>query len=247
MPSTASDIEQVNRAFYEPLWKQAQLVAPDRFNTWPVVCELAAGRRCLEVAPGLRPRMPLHLTEFADLSENAVQVLREAGAQAQVASITALPFADASFEVACAMDVVEHVNDDVAALRELSRVLSDDGVLLLSVPLFANAWTPFDELVGHYRRYEPEQLIELLRKMGFTIERSAVYGMQPRSSKLLDFGMWWLKRHRKRAMWWYNKVFMPLGLRLQKPLQFAAGMIDAPGMDEVLLICRRRREQRAAT
>jgi hypothetical protein len=134
----------------------------------------------------------------------------------------------------------------VAALRELARVLSDDGVLLLSVPLFADAWTPFDELVGHNRRYEPEQLAELLRKMGFTIERSAVYGMQPRSSKLLDFGMWWLKRHRKRAMWWYNKVFMPLGLRLQKPLHFAAGMIDAPGMDEVLLICRRRRERCAA-
>jgi SAM-dependent methyltransferase len=236
---SVSDMEQVNRAFYEPLWKQARLIAPDRFNTWPIVSELATGHRCLEVAPGLRPRMPLHLTQFADLSENAVNVLRGAGAQAQVASIAALPFADGSFEVACAMDVVEHVSDDVGALRELSRVLTDDGVLLLSVPLFARCWTPFDDVVGHYRRYEPEQLIELLRELGFAVERSAVYGMQPRSSKLLDFGMWWLKRHRQRAMWWYNKVFMPLGLRLQKPLRFEAGMIDTPGMDEVLLICRR--------
>jgi SAM-dependent methyltransferase len=237
---TASEIEQANRAFYEPLWKQAQLVPPHRFNTWPVVSELATNRRCLEVAPGMRPRMPLQVTQFVDLSENAVQALQRAGARAQVASIGKLPFADASFDVACAMDVVEHVSDDVGALTELSRVLADDGVLLISVPLFARCWTPFDDLVGHFRRYEPEQLVQLLESTGFTIERSAVFGMQLRSSKLIEFGMWCLKRHPRRAMWWYNHVFMPLGLRSQKPIRFDAGFIDIPGMDEVLLICRRK-------
>ena len=239
MQTSASDIEQVNRSFYEPLWKQAHLVRPDRFNTWPIVSELSVNRSCLEVAPGLRPRMPLEGTQFVDLSENAVRALQRAGASAKTGSIGDLPFADASFEIVCAMDVVEHVSDDVGALTELGRVLTDEGILLLSVPLYARCWTTFDELVGHYRRYEPEQLVRLLNSVGFTIERSAVYGMQPRSSKLLDLGMWFMERHRQRAMWWYNNVFMPLGLRFQKPLRLESGFLAAPGMDEVFLVCRK--------
>jgi len=241
MYTQVSDIERVNRSFYEPLWKQAHLVHPQRFNTWPIVAELASQRRCLEVAPGMRPRMPLEGTQFVDLSETAVEALQRAGARAQVANIDHLPFAEASFEMVCAMDVVEHVSDDVGALTELARVVTDEGILLLAVPLFMRCWTAFDQLVGHYRRYEPEELIELLRNVGFVIEQSAVFGMQLRSSKLLDLGMWWLRRHRRRAMWWYNNVFMPLGLRFQKPIRLEAGLIDVPGMDQVLLVCRRRR------
>jgi hypothetical protein len=40
-------------------------------------------------------------------------------------------------------------------------------------------------------------------------------------------------------MWWYNRVFMKLGLLFQKKLEFCGGMISAPGVDEVLLVCRR--------
>jgi hypothetical protein len=63
--------------------------------------------------------------------------------------------------------------------------------------------------------------------------------MAPRSSRLVDLGMWWLLNDRKRALWWYNKAFMPLGLRLQKHLQLLPGMVGTDGVDEVLLVCRR--------
>jgi hypothetical protein len=63
--------------------------------------------------------------------------------------------------------------------------------------------------------------------------------MQPRSSWLLDLAMWWLLHDRERAMWWYNRAFMQLGLRFQKPLQFTPGMIATEGVDEVLLVCRK--------
>jgi SAM-dependent methyltransferase len=183
--------------------------------------------------------MPLQRTQFVDLSENAVRALQQAGARAKVASISDLPFSDASFDMVCAMDVVEHVSDDLGALKELARVLSNDGVMLLSVPLFARCWTTFDELVGLYRRYEPEDLVLLLKSVGFTVERSAVYGMQPKSSKLLNLGMWFMKRRRQRAMWWYNNLFMPMGLRFQKSIRFEPGFNIAPGMDEVILVCRK--------
>jgi hypothetical protein len=63
--------------------------------------------------------------------------------------------------------------------------------------------------------------------------------MQPRSSYLVDLGMWWLLHHRERAMWWYNKVIMQVGLRLQKRLRWESGMMATNGVDEVLLVCRK--------
>jgi hypothetical protein len=63
--------------------------------------------------------------------------------------------------------------------------------------------------------------------------------MQPKSSRVLDLGMWWLTHQRERAMWWYNRVFMPLGLRFQKSLSFAAGLIDTAEVDEILMVCRK--------
>jgi hypothetical protein len=66
---------------------------------------------------------------------------------------------------------------------------------------------------------------------------AAVFGMQPRSSFLVDMGMWWLTHHRERAMWWYNRTLMPLGLRLQKELQLSPGLIATDEVDEVLLVC----------
>jgi len=51
--------------------------------------------------------------------------------------------------------------------------------------------------------------------------------------------MWWLSHHRERAMWAYNRALMPLGLRFQKELRLAPGMIATDEVDEILLVCRR--------
>lgn len=239
-PRTDADLIGSNKRFYDALWSEAKLFSPDRFNTWPLVSELAAQTsRRLEVAPGLRPRLPLADTQFVDLSRPALAELSRHGARVANAMIGALPFRDASFDFVCAFDILEHVVDDEGALGELARVAEPGARLLLSVPLHPEAWTAFDDFVGHYRRYEPEAIRALLARHGFTIERSAVYGMQPKSSKLLDLGQWYLTHQRARAMWWYNKVFMPLGVRFQKPLAFTPGFAPGPGVDEVLLVCRK--------
>jgi SAM-dependent methyltransferase len=239
VPARARELERINRDFYEPLWEEAQLIAPQRFNTWPLVESLLRpDSRCLEVAPGLRPRLPLAGTRFVDMSERAVARLREAGAHAEVGTIVDLPFASQSFDLVCAMDVIEHVEDDVGALSELARVLAPGGTLLISVPLHESHWTAFDDFVGHCRRYQPQMLTALLAHFGLAVERSAIYGMAPRSSRLLDLGLWYLVNRRERAMWWYNRVFMPLAVRFQKPLTFLDGLIGDEQVDEVLVICR---------
>lgn len=238
---TETDLIRTNREFYESLWAGTRLIGPERFNTWPLVEKLAAAApRRLEVAPGLRPRLPLEQTFFVDLSHAALRRLRQQGASTAHGMIGALPCRDDSFDLVCALDILEHVVDDDAALAELTRVAAPGASLLLSVPLHPQAWTAFDDFVGHYRRYEPEQLVERLDRHGITIEHSAVYGMQPKSSRLLDIGQWFLTHRRERAMWWYNRVFMPLGLRFQRPLQWREGLGNNDGVDEVVLRCRFR-------
>ncbi len=231
---------ETNRRFYDPLWTDVRLVEPQRFNTWPLVCSLASpSQPRLEVAPGLRPRFPLDATHFVDFSLPAVTKLRACGANAVVALASMLPFPDRAFDLVGAFDIVEHVDDEDAILSELSRVASPNASLLLSVPLHPGHWTAFDDFVGHRRRYEPQRLLAKLAEHGFSVEQSAVYGMRPKSSRLVDAGMWFLTHRRKRAMWWYIRVLMPLGLRFQKKLALVPGLLDSAHIDEVLLVCRK--------
>ena len=134
-----------------------------------------------------------------------------------------------------------HVGQQMLAAKpaELVRVARPGSVLLMSTPLHPSRWTDFDDFVGHKRRYQPRYLLELLAQNGLAVERSAVFGMKPRSSRLVDIGMWWLTHHRELAMNTYNRAMMPLGLRLQKPLQLEQGLIDMDGVDEILLACRK--------
>lgn len=237
---TDAELLEANRRFYDSLWVGARLVEPHRFNTWPLVSSLLPqSPRRLEVAPGLRPRLPIEATHCVDISAPALSKLRELGARAVLGNILALPLADASFELVCALDVVEHVDDDDRALFELSRVAAAGGRLLFSAPLHRARWTAFDDWVGHRRRYDPAVLIEKLGRYGFRVEHSAVFGMQPRSSRLLDLGIWWLTHHRAWALWSYNRILMPLALRFEKKLALAAGTIDLREVDEVLLVCRK--------
>ena len=238
--SSDQELLEANLRFYDPLWRQSRLTSPERFNTWPLVQSLLpASPSRLEVGPGLRPRLPVEGTCFLDASVPAVTKLREHGARAEIGLVSRIPFCDGTFDLVAAFDIVEHVDDDETALSELARVAAPASTLLLSAPLHASRWTKFDDLVGHRRRYEPEELLSKLARRGLSVSGSAVYGMQPRSSLLLDFGVWGLTHRRDRAIWWYDRVMLRLGTLLQKKLALTDGMMDVTDVDEVLLVCRK--------
>jgi len=238
---TERELLDRNRRYYDMLWADARLVEPHRFNTWPLVQSLlATATQRLEVAPGLRPRLPLEDTYFLDISAPAIAKLRGRGAKVVLGKVTCLPFADSSFDLVCAFDIIEHVDDDEGALSEVSRTVKPGGAILVSIPLHAALWTSFDDFVGHKRRYDPEELLAKLARHQLRVESSAVFGMQPRSSRLVDLGMWWLLNHRERAMWWYNRVIMQVGLLFQKRIRLESGMLATDGVDEVLLVCRKQ-------
>ncbi|WP_052664291.1 class I SAM-dependent methyltransferase [Nitriliruptor alkaliphilus] len=88
------------------------------------------------------------------------------------ASVTALPFRDAAFDVVSAFDVVEHIPSEAAVISELRRVARPGGVLLVSVPAYQWAWTSFDVAAGHHRRYTRRRLVAAVEAAGLRVERA---------------------------------------------------------------------------
>jgi SAM-dependent methyltransferase len=84
----------------------------------------------------------------------------------------AIPFEDNQFDLVMATDVIEHVDDDALALREVARVLRPGGTLLLTVPTFLSLWGVQDDRSHHKRRYRMGELVEKLRLTPLEIERS---------------------------------------------------------------------------
>jgi SAM-dependent methyltransferase len=235
------DLRQLNQQFYDELWVRSRLERPSKFNSWRMLealCREAPNR--LEVGPGLRPRLPIESTHFVDISIHSVRALASLGGHAVQGEITALPFSDSRFDLVCAYDVIEHVMDDRKAFAELARVCVPGARLIFSVPLHEALWTEFDAIVGHARRYEPEALVVRLKEIGFAVEQSAGFGMKPSNPWIVKMGMRWLEKDRDRAMLWYNRIFAPLGILMQRPLRFSPGMIDTDSVSGLVLVCVRR-------
>jgi SAM-dependent methyltransferase len=79
------------------------------------------------------------------------------------------------FEMVGLFDVLEHLDDDVAALRGLRDLLTDEGILLLTVPADPRLWSYFDVGSHHRRRYEEEDLREKLVESGYVVEYLTPY------------------------------------------------------------------------
>jgi SAM-dependent methyltransferase len=89
----------------------------------------------------------------------------------------ALPAADASQDLLLALDVLEHCEDDRAALMEAWRVLRPDGLLVLTVPALPGMYSEHDRLNGHFRRYRRRQLMRLVEEAGFRVRRITYLNM----------------------------------------------------------------------
>jgi SAM-dependent methyltransferase len=82
-------------------------------------------------------------------------------------SVMAMPFAERSFDFAVCLDVIEHLPDDRAALRELRRVLAPDAPLLVTAPAYQWLWSGHDKINHHCRRYSRDTLEQAARDAGW--------------------------------------------------------------------------------
>lgn len=104
--------------------------------------------------------------------------LAEAGHQADLVHgpLESLPDGE-PFDLVCAFEVLEHIDEDEKALAEWTARLRPGGVLLLSTPAWQSRFGPMDEAVGHFRRYDPDAMRARLSDAGLTDVGLRLYGM----------------------------------------------------------------------
>jgi len=88
------------------------------------------------------------------------------------ASILHLPFENNMYDLVCAFDVIEHVEDDALAVSEMKRVCRNGGIISVTVPAFNFLWSHHDEINHHYRRYTKRELLALIDADGKLIYAS---------------------------------------------------------------------------
>ena len=111
--------------------------------------------------------------EGVDISDDALTFCRERGLdKVKSGSAEQLPYEDTSFDLVTALDVVEHLDDDLAGLKEMRRVLRPGGYALIFVPTFMFLWGLQDDVSNHRRRYRMSQLKGVMADAGLEIERS---------------------------------------------------------------------------
>ncbi len=94
----------------------------------------------------------------------------------EVRNVTVETLGTERFDMVCAFEVLEHIEDDAAAVKDWAGRLRPGGWLLLSVPADQRRFGPWDELVGHFRRYDPEAITDLLASCGFGEIKVRYYG-----------------------------------------------------------------------
>ena len=110
--------------------------------------------------------------EGVDVSDDALEFCRQKGLKVQKGLAEALPFGDETFDLTTALDVIEHLDDDVAGLREMFRVTKSGCYSLFFVPAFMWLWGVQDDISHHRIRYTRKQIVERIEKAGYIVERA---------------------------------------------------------------------------
>jgi SAM-dependent methyltransferase len=111
-----------------------------------------------------------------DAEPRMIEACRRRGLRhAEVARADRLGYPDDTFDLITCLDSIEHMENDAAVMRELSRVGRPGSHVCLTVPAGPALFGPFDRLAGHYRRYSRRSLAALLAGAGYSIVRLSHY------------------------------------------------------------------------
>lgn len=115
----------------------------------------------------------------ADLQSEAIRYARRSEAVRGVRfdADRGWPLADQRFDAALMLDVLEHLEDDRAVLRELERVLRPGGTAVITVPAHQFLFSKWDELLGHKRRHQKRRLRSILEEAGLQVRRLSYWNL----------------------------------------------------------------------
>jgi SAM-dependent methyltransferase len=165
-----------------------------------------------------------------ELSETSASLARERDAgEVITGSVQQMPFANDSFDLAVCLDVIEHLEDDLAALRELRRVLAPTGSLLVTVPAYQWLWSGHDEVNHHFRRYTRRTLQRAAEQAGWRQVRSTHFNslLLPVAVLLRVLDRFSRKTTESSLDLWVPP--QPLNWLLERPLLLEASLIGHGG------------------
>jgi SAM-dependent methyltransferase len=153
-------------------------LSPNAWMRWDLVSRLLppGAHDVLEVGCGqggfaarLATRYPSYTA--VELDEIAYEVARArldaagGGGEVHNGDLSVLPD-DQKFDLVCAFEVIEHIEDDRKALTEWAERLRPGGWMVLSTPAFQRRFASADTMAGHFRRYDPPVMTQLLHDIG---------------------------------------------------------------------------------
>lgn len=174
----------------------------------------------------------------------SLEILRRRFSASEIVegTITRIPLPDAACDAVTALDVLEHVPDDVGGVAEMHRVLKPGGIALVTVPAMMSLWSDWDEVLHHQRRYHAPELRAL-----FAPDRWEI--LHWNYTNVAVFPAVWLvrrwQRWRKPAAGqraedklpppWLNRILRRIyvGMAMSRAVRFPAGV-------SLLLVARKR-------
>ena len=175
-----------------------RLARAPRFNAWMAdVVRPFCGRRVLEIGSGTgnltRRLIPRDQYVASDINPLYLSTLRSLTADRPYLDVTltdvtrgdSFPRAAGGFDTVVCLNVVEHVDDDVGALRNIRAVLAPGGRAVVLVPQDPGLFGTLDEVLGHRRRYTRAALERLADDAGFEVRQVLAFNRVGRPA-------WWL-------------------------------------------------------
>jgi SAM-dependent methyltransferase len=202
--------------------------AAPRYRQWEY--DLVApflGRSVLEVGSGMGyfaeklAESRVERLVLSDADEHCRERLRQTYAgrpDIQVAAVTLPGSIDIGepVESVVAMNVLEHIEDDAQALRDLAAVVSPGGRIILWVPAYMQLYGDFDRKVGHFRRYTPDTIRA-------AVERAGLGVLIARPVNFLGALAWWVAVRRggagrpdPRLVWLYDNLVVPTSRTIER-------------------------------
>jgi SAM-dependent methyltransferase len=165
-----------------------------------------------------------------ELSGTSVTLARERGVGEVIeGSVLEMPFETGSFDLAVSLDVIEHLDQHLEALRELRRVVAPGGALLVTVPAYGWLWSGHDEINHHFRRYTRRSLQRVAQQAGWQQVRTTYFNslLLPVAILLRALDRWSTKTTESSLDLWVPPE--PVNRTLELPLDLEAALIGRGG------------------
>jgi 2-polyprenyl-3-methyl-5-hydroxy-6-metoxy-1,4-benzoquinol methylase len=168
---------------HDALWSAEQshfwFRGRERLVVWALQRYFPSAKKLLDVGcgrgsllSGLRRKLPGMELSGAEVLDAGLQLARRRLSDVALYQLdaTALPF-DREFDVVTSCDVLEHLDDDGAVVRELFRSIVPGGGIIVTVPQHRWLWSAVDTYNHHRRRYHRRELLSVIERAGFVVER----------------------------------------------------------------------------